>query len=87
MGRATRHRIEIVLALALTLAAFLFVALAVWAEQGTGISVSQAWVRPTIGEGRITAAYLKIQNIGDDADVLRGASSPKARGSKSTKRR
>lgn len=78
MGRATRHRIEIVLALVLTLAAFLFVALAVWAEQGTGISVSQAWVRPTIGEGRITAAYLKIQNIGDDADVLRGASSPKA---------
>lgn len=78
MGRATRHRIEIGLALALTLAAFLFVALAVWAEQGTGIAISQAWVRPTIGEGRITAAYLKIQNVGDDADVLRGARSPNA---------
>lgn len=78
MGRMTRHRIEIGLALALTLAAFLFVALAVWAEQRPGIAVSQAWVRPSIGEGRITAAYVTIQNVGTDADVLRGASSPKA---------
>ena len=78
MGRMTRHRIEIGLALALTLAACLFVALAVWAEQGTGISVSQAWTRPTIGKGRITAAYMTIHNLGTDAETLRGASSPKA---------
>jgi copper(I)-binding protein len=78
MGRMTRHRIEIGLALALTLAAFLFVALAVWAEQGTGIDVSETWARPTIGKGRITAAYMKIHNLGTDADTLRGASSPKA---------
>jgi copper(I)-binding protein len=69
----TRHRIEIGLALALTLAAFLFVAMAVWAEQGNGIALSQAWARPTIGYGRITAAYVT------DADKLRGASSPKAK--------
>ena len=79
MGRMTRHRIEIGLALALTLAAFLFVALAVWAEEGNGIALSEAWARPTMGEGRITAAYVTIQNLGTDADTLRGASSPKAK--------
>ena len=78
MGRMTRHRIEIGLALAITLAAVLFVALAVWAQQGTSIAVSEAWARPTIGEGRVTAAYMTIQNLGTDADVLRSASSPKA---------
>ena len=78
MGRVTRHRIEIGLALALTFAAFLFVALAVWAEEGTGIVVSEGWARPTIGEGRITAAYMTLQNLGSEADTLRGASSPKA---------
>lgn len=78
MGRMTRHRIELGLALAITLAAFLFVALAVWAEERTSIAVSEAWVRPTIGEGRVTAAYMTIQNIGTDTDVLRSASSPKA---------
>lgn len=75
----TRHRIEIGLAFALTLAAFLFVAMAVWAEQVNGIALSQAWARPTIGDGRITAAYVTIHNLGADADKLRGASSPKAK--------
>ena len=78
MGRITRHRIEIALALAITLAAFLFVALAVWAEERKSIVVSEAWARPTIGEGRVTAAYMTIQNLGADADMLRSASSPKA---------
>ena len=78
MGRITRHRIEIALALAITLAAFLFVALAVWAEEHKSIVVSEAWARPTIGEGRVTAAYMTIQNLGTDADILRSASSPNA---------
>jgi copper(I)-binding protein len=78
MGRMTRHRIEIGLALAITLAAFLFVTLAVWAQQGTSVAVSEAWARPTIGEGRVTAVYMTIQNLGTDTDVLRSASSPKA---------
>jgi len=51
--------------------------MAVWAEQGPGIAVSEPWARPTIGEGRVTAAYMTIQSLGD-ADVLRSASSPKA---------
>ena len=79
MGRMTRqHPIEVGLALALTVVAFLFVALTVWADQRTGIVVSDAWVRPTIGEGRVTAAYMKIQNVGTAEDVLRGVQSPKA---------
>lgn len=79
MGRMTRqHLIEVGLALALTVAALLFVALTVWADQRTGIVVSEAWVRPTIGEGRVTAAYMTIQNVGTADDVLRGVQSPKA---------
>ena len=78
MGRITRHRIEIALALAITLATCLFVAMAVWAEQGTGIAVTETWARPTIGKGRVTAAYLTIQNLGEVTDRLKGASSPKA---------
>jgi len=78
MGRMTRHRVEVGIALAITLIAFLFVAMAVWAQQGTGVAVSEAWVRPTIGQGRVTAAYMRIQNLGSEADRLRSASSPRA---------
>lgn len=79
MGRMTRqHLIEVGLALALTFVACLFVALAVWADQGTGVVVSDAWARPTIGDGRVTAAYMTIQNAGTAEDVLRSAQSPKA---------
>lgn len=79
MGRMSRqHLIEVGLALALTLAAFFFVALAVWAEQGKGIDVAEAWARPTIGEGRITAAYMIVRNLGTEEDVLRAARSPRA---------
>lgn len=78
MGRMTRHRIEMGLALAVTFAAFLFVAMAVWADQGKGIAISEPWARPTIGEGRITAAYMTIQNLGTADDVLRAGTSPRA---------
>ena len=79
MARMTRqHLSEVGLALALTVAALLFVALTVWADQRTSIVVSDAWVRPTIGEGRVTAAYMKIQNVSTAEDVLRGVQSPKA---------
>ncbi len=78
MGRMTRHRVEVGIALAITFIAFLFVTMAVWAQQGKGLAVSEAWVRPTIGQGRVTAAYMRIQNLGSDADRLRSASSPRA---------
>ena len=38
--------------------------------------VSDAWVRPPIGDDRPAAGYLTIENPGVDADTLIGASSP-----------
>lgn len=78
MGRMTRHRVEVGVALAITFIAFLFVAMGVWAQQGPGVAVSEAWVRPTIGQGRVTAAYMRIQNLGSDTDRLLSGSSPRA---------
>jgi periplasmic copper chaperone A len=77
--RLSRLRlIEIGVALLLTLAALLFVGLRVWAAEGARIRVGDAWVRPTIGQGRVTAAYMTITNDGDD-DMLKSAQSPKAK--------
>jgi len=78
--RLSRHRwIEIGVALVLTIAALLFVVWTVWAAESGGISVTDAWVRPPIGEGRTTAAYMTIINNGDADDVLQSARSPKAK--------
>jgi copper(I)-binding protein len=77
--RLSRPRwIEIGVALVLTLAALLFVVWAVWAAESGSISVTDAWARPTFGKGRITAAYMTINNDGGD-DVLKSARSPKAK--------
>ena len=79
MGRMTRLRlIEVGLALVLTVVACFFVALAVWAEDRSEIAISGAWARPTIGEGRATAAYMTIENAGSADDVLVSAKSPQA---------
>lgn len=72
------RKVEIGLAVALTMAALLFVAWTAWAAQPGGISVSDAWVRPTIGEGKTTAAYMTITNTGEMDDVLKAVQSPKA---------
>ena len=73
------RKIEIGVAVLLTMAALMFVAWAVWAAEAGGISVTDAWVRPTIGEGRNTAAYMTVTNQGGEDDVLEGARSPKAK--------
>lgn len=72
-----RRLIEIGIALALTMAALLFV---VWAARAAlnGIDVSDAWVRPTIGQGKVTAAYMTIINASEGDDALVGATSHKA---------
>lgn len=79
MVRLSRPRwIEIGVALVLTLAALLFVVWKVWAAESGGVSVTDAWARPTIGEGRTTAAYMTITNGGNEDDALQSAHSPKA---------
>ena len=78
MDRVTRQRLlEIGLAIVLTMAALLFVA-AAWANP-KGVSISDAWARPTIGEGRVTAAYMTITNTSGEDDVLKGVKSPRAK--------
>lgn len=79
MGRLSRLRlIEIGVALLLTVAALLFVGLTVWAAEGSGLHVADAWARPTIGKGRTSAGYMKIMNHSEADDTLVGARSPKA---------
>jgi periplasmic copper chaperone A len=76
----TRPRIvEIGVALLLTLAAIVFVGLTVWAAEIARIEVADAWARPTIGQGRATAAYMTIANKGDADDILKSAHTPKAK--------
>jgi periplasmic copper chaperone A len=76
----TRPRIfEIGVALLLTLAAIVFVGLTVWAAESGRIDVAGAWARPTLGEGRATAAYMTIANKGKHADVLKWAHTRKAK--------
>jgi periplasmic copper chaperone A len=76
----TRIRIvEIGVALLLTLAAILFVGLTVWAAEIARIEVAGAWARPTVGQGRISAAYMTIANKGDAGDRLKSARTPKAK--------
>ena len=80
MFRLTKLRLfEIGVALLLTIAALLFVGLTVWAAEIAGIHVADAWARPTIGQGRTTAAYMTIANKGTTDDVLKSARTPKAK--------
>jgi copper(I)-binding protein len=78
-GLTKLRLIEIGVALLLTLGAILFVGLTVWAADAARISIADAWARPTIGQGRMSAVYMKIANQGDQADRLTGAHSPKAK--------
>ncbi len=79
MVRMTRLRlIEIGVAVVLTVVALLFVAWTAWAAEPHGVSVTDAWARPTIGQGRTTAAYMTITNEGATDDVLKAAKSPSA---------
>lgn len=76
----TRIRmVEIGVALLLTLAAILFVGLTAWAAEIARIEVAGAWARPTVGQGRISAAYMTIANKGDAGDMLKSARTPKAK--------
>ena len=45
---------------------------------GGGVSISAAWVRPSLGADQPTAAYLTITNTSGQADMLVSASSPAA---------
>jgi copper(I)-binding protein len=79
VGRLCRQRlIEIGVALVLTLAALLFVVWKVFAAGSPGISVAEAWARPTMEESRITTAYMTITNQSGADDVLTGARSDQA---------
>lgn len=42
------------------------------------VGLSNAWVRPTLGAGRTTAAYVTITNAGTAADRLTAADTPGA---------
>lgn len=77
-GLSRLRAVEIGVALLLTLAALLFVALRAWAEERS-IQVSDAWARPTAGQSTTSAAYLTIANQSDNGDVLKAASTPKAK--------
>jgi copper(I)-binding protein len=79
MVRLCRLRlIEIGAAVALTMTALLFVVWAAWAAEAGGIRVTGAWARPTIGQGKTTAAYMSITNAGETDDALVSVRSPKA---------
>lgn len=79
MSRVTRLRlVEICVAVVLTMVALLFVAWTAWAAEAGAVSVTEAWARPTIGEGRNTAAYMTITNSGDSDVVLKAVKSPSA---------
>jgi periplasmic copper chaperone A len=71
--------VEIGIAILLTLGALLFVGLTVWAAELARIEVSDAWARPTAGQGKMTAAYMTIANKGADGDLLKSARTPKAK--------
>jgi periplasmic copper chaperone A len=78
-GLSRPRIVEIGIALLLTLGALLFVGLTVWAAEIARIEVSDAWARPTIGEGKVTAAYMTIANKGADGDLLKSARTPRAK--------
>jgi copper(I)-binding protein len=78
-GLARLRIIEIGVALLLTLAAILFVGVTVWAAEMVQIDVADAWARPTVGSGRMSAAYMTIANKGPTDDRLKSARTPRAK--------
>jgi copper(I)-binding protein len=78
-GLSRFRAVEIGIALLLTVAALLLVALKVLATEGNGIRVVDPWARPTAGQSTTSAAYMTIANDGGDDDLLKGASTPKAK--------
>lgn len=42
---------------------------------GSSLAFEDAWVRPLVGEGRVTAAYCEITNQGEEAVLITGFSS------------
>ena len=43
--------------------------------RGSTLAFDNAWVRPLVGEGRVTAAYCEITNEGEEAVLITGFSS------------
>lgn len=78
-GLSKLRIVEIGVALVLTLAALILVGLNVWAAEAAAIEISRAWARPTLGETKVSAAYMTIANKGESADRLTGARTPKAK--------
>jgi len=70
-GLSKLRLVEIGIALLLTLAALIFVGLAVWAAETGRISVADAWAGPASGADGSMAAYMTIANQGHEADVLK----------------
>lgn len=69
---------EIGVALMLTAAALVFVGWTVWAAEAQ-LRVADAWMRPTVGAGRTTAAYMTVANSAGEDDTLKSARSAKAK--------
>jgi copper(I)-binding protein len=77
-GLSRPRIVEIGVALLLTLAVLILVGLTVWAAESARIEVAGAWARPTVGEVKVSAAYMTILNKGETEDRLNGARAPKA---------
>ena len=77
-GLSKLRIVEIGVALLLTLAALIFVGLTVWAAETARLEIAGAWARPTVGQTKVSAAYMTIANKGADGDRLTGARTPKA---------
>jgi periplasmic copper chaperone A len=78
-GLSKLRLVEIGVALLLTVAALIFVGLTVWAAEIARIEVAGAWARPTMGQSRMSAAYMTIANMGSAGDRLQSARTPKAK--------
>ena len=76
-GLSKLRIVEIGVALLLTLAALIFVGLTVWAAETARLEIAGAWARPTVGQTKVSAAYMTIANKGTDGDRLTGARTPK----------
>lgn len=71
-----RHAIKWFVMIAVLITAGAVAALSHAAE--ASLDLSEAWIRPTLGAGRTTAAYLTITNTGGKADRLIAVDVPNA---------
>jgi len=71
-----RHATKWLIMIAILITAGAVAALSHAAE--ANLNLSEAWIRPTLGAGRTTAAYLTITNTGDQADRLIAVDVPNA---------